>query len=274
MSVKIILLDLDGTLLNSEKTLPEENRQALIRAADKGVLVVPATGRFYMGIPQIIRELPFVRYALCVNGAQLYDAQTDTTLHREEIPLSLAMRVFDRLDQLPVIYDCYLDGAGYISRDFYAQIDRYIADPIINRMIRGMRTQVDDFRGYLTQRGQSLQKIVMFFADMQARARALQTLPEEFPELAVTSAIPNNIEMNIAAATKGNGLLALCRRLGIDPADAMALGDGSNDAAMLRAAGLGVAMANADPVTLAAADWVTASNDQCGVAMAIERFVL
>lgn len=274
MAIKLILLDLDGTLLDSEKQLPEENRKTLFRAAEKGILIAPATGRYYTGIPAGLRALPFIRYAVLVNGAQVYDAKEDRTLHRAEIPLPLAMRVFDRLDRLPVIYDCYLDGAGYISRAFYAKIDEYIADPIINRMIRGMRTQVDDFRGYLTGRGQSLQKILMFFRDQAPRLEALASLPGEFPELSVTSAIANNIELNIAAATKGNALTALCAHLGLDRSEVMALGDGSNDASMLEAAGLGVAMANADPVTLAAADWVAPSNDACGVARAIERFCL
>ena len=274
MSIKIIFTDLDGTLLDSEKRLPEANRAALARAAEKGVHIVPATGRFYTGIPEALRALPFIRYAVCVNGAQVYDAREDAVLARAEIPLDLAMRVFDRLDSLPAIYDCYLDGAGYMATAFYRRLDEYITDPIINRMVRGMRTQVDDFKGYLAARGRSLQKIVLFFRDMDARAVALQTLPKEFPELAVTSAIPNNIELNIASANKGAGLLALCGHLGIDPAQAMALGDGSNDLAMIQAAGLGVAMANADPAVLAAADYVTGPNDESGVAQAIEKFVL
>lgn len=274
MAIRIILLDLDGTLLSSDKTLPSENRTALERAAAKGIHIVPATGRFYRGIPAALRELPFIRYAVCVNGAQIYDAKEDAVLHRAEIPLSLAMRVFDRLDRLPVIYDCYLDSTGYMSREFYGKIDEYIVDPIINRMIKDLRTPVDDFKGYLIQQGRSLQKILMFFKDMDARARALESLPGEFPELAVTTAIENNIELNVASATKGNGLRLLCRHLGIDPAEAMAFGDGTNDLSMLRAAGMGVAMKNAARSLLDAADYVTASNDECGVAKAIEKFCL
>ena len=274
MAIKLIFLDLDGTLLDSEKRLPAENRRALTLAAEKGALIVPATGRFYTGIPAEIRSLPFLRYAVLVNGAQVYDAQAGAVLHRAEIPLPLAMRVFDRLDSLPAIYDCYLDGASYISRTFYGQIDRFITEPAVNRMVKALRTPVDDFKRYIAGRGQSLQKIILFFREPEPRLEALASLPGEFPELAVTSAISNNIELNIAAATKGHALRALCRHLGVSPAETMALGDGSNDASMLRAAGIGVAMANADPVTLAAADWAAPSNDEGGVARAIEKFVL
>ncbi len=276
MAVRIVFLDMDGTLLDSEKRLSPENRAALEQAAEKGVLIVPATGRLYNGLPDEVRRLPFVRYALCVNGAQVYDSLTGRTLHRAEIPLPLAMRVFRRLEELPVIYDCYLDGQSYISAAFYAQIDQYITNGPINRMVKSVRTPVDDFLGYLTQRGQSLQKIVMFFQDrdMPARARALESLPREFPEFAVTTAIYNNIEMNIAAAHKGAALAGLCRALGIGLDQAMAIGDGTNDLTMIQTAGIGVAMANADPAVLAAADYVTGSCDEHGVADAIRRFCL
>ena len=235
VAVRIVFLDMDGTLLDSEKRLPPENRAALEQAAQKRVLIVPATGRLYEGIPDEVRRLPFVRYALCVNGAQVYDSLTGRTLHRSEIPLPLALRAFRRLDELPVIYDCYLDGRSYISAAFYAQIDQYITNGPINRMVKSVRTPVEDFLGYLTARGQDLQKIVMFFQDkdMPARARALESLPREFPEFSVTTAIYNNIEMNIAAAHKGAALAGLCRMLGIGLDQAMAIGDGTNDLSMI-----------------------------------------
>ena len=72
-NVKIISLDLDGTLLDSQKRLSEENRLALEEAAERGVLIVPTTGRFFGMMPQAVRDLPFVRYAITINGAQVFD---------------------------------------------------------------------------------------------------------------------------------------------------------------------------------------------------------
>ena len=85
MAIKIILLDLDGTLLTHDKQLSPANRAALEEAVARGIYIVPSTGRFYEGMPAVVRELPFVRYAVTVNGAQVYDAKEKAVLHRAEI---------------------------------------------------------------------------------------------------------------------------------------------------------------------------------------------
>ena len=113
MAIKLILLDLDGTLLTSQKTISPANYAALERCVEHGIYIVPSTGRFYGGMPQVVRDLPFVRYVVAVNGAQVYDVKEDKVLCREEIPLEAALRVFDALDDLPVIYDCYMGDVGY-----------------------------------------------------------------------------------------------------------------------------------------------------------------
>ena len=97
--------------------------------------------------------------------------------------------------------------------------------------------------------------------------------PELFPELAVTSSVRNNIELNLASANKGAALEALCRHLGVAMEETVAFGDGTNDLTMLRAAGLGVAMANAAPEVKAAADRVTDDNEHAGVAKVINEFL-
>ena len=248
MSIRIILLDLDGTLLTRDKRLSPGNRRALERAAAAGIWVVPATGRFYQGMPAVV--------------------------HRAEISLPAAERVFQRVAGLPAICDCYLDGWGYMDAAHYAQIDQFITDPQANRMVKELRRPVADLEAFLRRKGRPLQKIQLFFQEVDRRRTAMAELERAFPDMAVTSSIPNNIEINAAAATKGAALGFLCRHLGVDPRDTMACGDGSNDLSMLRAAGVGVAMANAEAAVKAAADFVTGDNDDDGVAQAIERFCL
>lgn len=272
MDIKLILLDLDGTLLTSEKTLSRENRAALEKAAGRGIEIVPATGRFYRAIPEEVRSLDFVRYAVTVNGGQIYDALEDKVLHRAEIPIGLAERVFDRAETLPVLYDCFLDDHAYMTRRQYEMADDFVPDSFVRHAIKTLREPVDDLRDFVRRQGRPLQKTQMFFRDMDLRAKMLPILTREFPELAVTTSLPVNIELNIAAATKGNALDFLCRHLGLDASQTMAFGDGSNDLSMLQVAGIGVAMGNAAPGLLAAADYVTRSNDDHGVAHAIEKF--
>ena len=272
MSIKLILLDLDGTLLNSEKTLSPANRAALERCAASGVHIVPSTGRFYGGMPQAVRDLPFVRYVVAVNGAKVQDVKEDKVLFREEIPLETAFRVFDALDDLPVIYDCYMGDCGYDDMEMYERIDEFVIDPQINAFAKVTRHPVPDLRAFLREQGRPLQKIQMFFKDLDRRAEEMERLKKLFPELAITSSIFNNVEINAKNANKGQALRFLCAHLGLDAAESMAFGDGSTDLSMIEAAGTGVAMANAEPMLLEAADYVTDTNDSDGVAKAIARF--
>lgn len=272
MSIQMILLDLDGTLLTSDKRLSPGNRAALERAAARGVHIVPSTGRFYSGMPQVVRELPFVRYVVSINGALIYDAAEDKVLRRADIAPEDADRLFQRMEQLPVLYDCFIDGWGCMDRRQYEQVESFMEDPGLRRMILELRRPVDDLRGYVVRTGTPVQKTQMFFREAAARNAELDRMIRDFPDMSVTSSYPLNIEINAKSASKGEGLRFLCRHLGIDPRDAMACGDGSNDISMLQAAGVGVAMANADPRLLAAADYVTGGNDSDGVAEAVERF--
>ena len=114
--IRLIALDLDGTLLNSMKLLSPANAAALERAARAGVLIVPTTGRFYGGIPEFVRRLPFLRYAIAVNGAQVYDIQGDRTIAAAEIPLERTLELMETLDEYPVAYDCFVQGKGWMER--------------------------------------------------------------------------------------------------------------------------------------------------------------
>jgi len=271
MPIQIIQLDLDGTLLDSEKKISPRNYRALERAAEQGVQIVPSTGRFYDGMPQVVRDMPFVNYVIAVNGAQIYDVRRKKVLHRAEIWPERAVEVFRYLETLSCIFDCYVDGWGYMKADLYGRIDEFVSNPITNRMVRELRTPMEDFYGFVQDK--SVQKIQAFFKDMDLRAREMERLAQMFPDMAVTSAIVNNVEINAADANKGEALQVLSRQLGVDIRDTMAFGDGSNDLAMIQTAGIGVAMANAYQGLKDAADYVTATNDEDGVALAMERFV-
>ena len=91
-SVKLLALDLDGTLLNSQKELTPRTRDALYAAAEAGVEIVPTTGRFFTGMPEVIPKLPFLHYAITINGAQVYDIRAEKAVSRAEIPLETALR--------------------------------------------------------------------------------------------------------------------------------------------------------------------------------------
>ena len=117
-----------------------------------------------------------------------------------------------------------------------------------------------------------MQKLQLYFSDLNLRARLLNELPQRFPKLAFSSSMPFNIEVNAPDATKGCALLTLCGLLDIDQRDTMALGDGTNDLDMIQKAGVGVAMGNAEASVIAAADYVTESCNDGGFAKAVYKF--
>lgn len=272
--VGMIAFDLDGTLLDDAKRLPEENLSALRGAADRGALLVPATGRIYSGIPEAIRALPSARYCITVNGAYVYDALEDAVLHRAELELPLALDILEYADTLPVLYDCYQDNWGYITSGMLPRIEAYVSNPGIMKLITTLRTPVESLSRYLGDKGEPVQKLQLYLGDMPSEGKAalMEDLSRRFPDTKVTSSMPFNIEINSAAASKGQALQALCGSLGIALSSVLAFGDGSNDTDMLRCAGTGVAMANAEPEVKAAAGYITLSNNESGVAAAIRHF--
>ena len=274
LQIRIIALDLDGTLLDSEKRLSEVNRTALADAAANGILVVPNTGRFFGMMPPAVRDLPFVRYAITVNGAQVYDRETDTAIVREELPLDKALAIMRFLDGFDVIYDCYQDNWGRMTKSMQDKAEEYAQDPHYVKMIREFRKPYPDLKSYLVEQGRDVQKIMLFARAPAVRDALAAELPARFDGLAVSTSTFNNLEINVATAHKGRAIERFAAHFGWTLANCMAFGDGLNDLSMVRMAGIGVAMANAAPEVLAAADYVTLSNDADGVATALRHFGL
>ena len=273
MRYKLIAFDLDGTLLRNDKSLSARSLRALRAAYESGALIVPATGRIYKGVPEPLRLAPFARYFITINGAEVFDAKEGAALSRAEIPNELALRLMEHMDTVDAIYDCYKDGWGYVSRSMYERAGDFISDRGILELFRRTRATVEDLKDYLRADGGSIQKAQMHFCDMRARKRELETVGTLFPEIAVSTSVPSNIELNIASANKGEALKRLCAALGIAPEDTLAFGDGTNDLTMIRAAGCGVAMGNADFAVKAAADTVCDDNEHDGLAEYLERLM-
>ena len=274
LDIGLIALDLDGTLLDSQKCLTARNRAALEQAAARGIAIVPTTGRFFDAIPAAVRELPFLRYAITINGAHAHCIATGEALYRAEIPCQQALELMEYLETLPVIYDCYQDNWGWMTASMQARAAEFAPDPYYLEMLQNKRHPVPDVREMVRERQRGVQKVQFFTRDLALRAELLQSLGSRFPGLLASSSVCNNVEINAADANKGRAMLALAAHLGLRPEQTMAFGDGLNDLSMLRDAGLGVAMANAADEAKACADRVTASCDEDGVAQMIEAVCL
>jgi len=195
-----------------------------------------------------------------------------------EIPWQKAVEIMAWLDEKPVIYDCYMDNAAWMTEALKAQVDEIIDDPKIRKMFHDLRQPVPELKAFVAEYcgsrpGMNVQKIQFFTRDMELRVRLLTEIPQVFPGILATSSSPQNIELNQDTANKGDALLALADRLGVPREKTLAFGDGLNDVSMIRAAGVGIAMDNAEDVVKEAADWVTASCDEDGVARGIEKYI-
>ena len=274
---RIIALDLDGTLLDSQKRLSEANRSALERMARRGAFVVPTTGRFFRMMPEPVRDLPFVRYAITCNGAEVYDRKTDSAICRDEIPLETALGIMEMLDGYDAIYDCYRNGWGVMTAALQAKAEEYAPDEHYLRMVKEFRRPVPDLKEHLrsTAAEGDVQKIMMFARNGDGAQETLDAVVREssarFPDVRITCSTRNNLEFNISSAHKGNALGRLAAHLGLTLADCIAFGDGRNDLTMIEAAGIGVAMANGTDEVRKAADIVAPSNDEDGVARTLDE---
>ena len=272
-TIKLIAFDLDGTLLNSQKELLPEVFNELVRAKNSGVELVPVTGRFWDAVPENVRSLEFINYAITVNGAEVYDIKNSKVLSRAEIPLKNAITVMRVFDGLPVIYDCIVKGMSFMSKEHYAKIKEFALDEVQYKMLRDLRNPVNDLQEFIRARGENVQKMQMFTMNKNLRADLLKALAVIFPSNAISSSVPNNIEINDQNANKGAALKILSEKLCVAPENVMAFGDGLNDLSMIKFAGVGVAMNNAVDELKAVANYVTENDcDNAGVAEGIKKF--
>lgn len=272
MDIKLIALDLDGTLLNSKKQLSETNRKALSECIQNGIIIVPCTGRTADGIPLELKSIEGIRYAIATNGGVIHDMEKKTIIDTRLLTWELAMELLDFVNDYPVMYDPYIEGRGITERRFLENLSYYCLSDALQEMVKNTRDIHPNIIDYVKKSGKPVEKINLFFPDMEGRARLRADL-DKWDNILVTSSIPNNLEINALGASKGEAIYRLADHLGISRDQTMAIGDGENDFTMIRMAGVGVAMKNASKELKAEANYVTETNDEDGVAAAINRLV-
>lgn len=271
--IKMIGLDLDGTLLNEKKQITPRTEDMLKRAIAQGVVVLTATGRPWMGVPEELQQFPGMRYALTSNGARILDIQEGRVLEEHLLSVRSAKKALEICGKYDTLQEIYFDGQGYAPREKMAHVERYHKNPNMWEYMRRTRIPVEDIFEMVDRENRGLDKVQALFADMEEREKAWDELSKE-DDLELVGSLKYNIEVNARGVNKGTGLVNLGRLLGIRREEIMAFGDGDNDTVMLQEVGFGVAMGNAEEQVKRAADYITLTNDEEGVAEAIEKFVL
>lgn len=275
MDIKLIALDLDGTLLTGDKRLSERNRRALEACIQKGIYVVPCTGRTFEGIPAVVRGVEGIQYAILTNGAQIQNAATGEVIERRILDWQRAVRIIDKVSGYTLMYDAYADGRGKADRRFLDTLEYYEIRPEICELIRKTRDPLSSLRDYLDEEHPKLDKMNIYFKGYDKETkRQVRELLSEIEGITVTSSMPNNLEINGEGASKGNAILRLAHHLGLSPEQTMAFGDGENDISMIELAGIGIAMDNGNPAVKRKADLIACSNEEDGVARVIEKLIL
>ena len=274
--IKLIATDLDGTLLcDDHLTLSPANREALTRAAEAGIEVVAATGRSLAAIAPPVLELPFLRYFITCNGSTITD-RAGNTLHAAPLPLATTLEILEYLSGIEgLVVQLYADQKMYISR---ADWERREVIPLPAYHLKAIFADGESIVESLSERAcrpeSCIEKINLPYLTPEQKTTIKAWLAEHYGDrVRAVSTMPCNLELTDRDGSKGAALGALCGMLHIPTEQAMALGDADNDIGMLQTAGLGIAMGNADPAVQQAADHVTLTNEEDGVAHAIHCFL-
>lgn len=271
MEYRLLAMDMDGTALNSEKTVSPRTETAVREAIARGKEVLFATGRCPAEVRDALSLFPEMKYAIYLSGALVMDLTAGLPLTDVVIPRQLVERVLAETEKLDAMVTLYAGEDVFVEHRRRGNLE-YFNCQCFASLYDSCAIWVEDIREVLEHRGNQVYKMNLYchtHEDWQNANEILRDLP-----LSYASGIPNNYEISPRNVSKGLGLEKLCEVTGIPVTQSIAVGDEGNDLSMIRAAGLGVAMGNAPEHIRAVADLVTADCDHDGVAEVIETYLL
>lgn len=275
--VKLIAMDLDGTLFNKEGQITPKTKEELKRVGEKGVYTVISTGRPFNGLPFDQITDTAIEYAITTNGASIYRIANKECLYDNSMTFDVYAPILEYILSREIHIDLYIDGEGYTPIRCRENLPRLDVSDSLKKYMLATRTPLLDLMGYVKDCGKKVQKINLNFypqpdGSLLYREEVLSFLKSN-PQIEVVCGGFNNFEISKAGVTKSEGLKELCALLDVPVEQTMAIGDSENDYSIINAAGIGVAMSNASEDILSIADYITTSNEEDGVGEAIKHFV-
>lgn len=267
--VKLIAIDMDGTLLRSDKTVDPRTGVDIQAALDHGVLSVFCTGRGIAEMDDIFAALPMVRYAICCSGAVIYDRADDRFIYSSGIRQPQIGRIMETAGKyagMPHFLTEKESIAAAADVCHMADFQRGVYQPLFEAQARQVADMSEE-----AKRHSVIAKLNIYFRTQEDRIRGREDLSGE--PLQLTFSEDATLEMTAPGTDKGSGLKQLADHLRIPMEQTAAIGDNYNDSEMLSAAGFSVAMGNAIPAIRERCDHITADNDRNGAGEAI-RFIL
>lgn len=271
MAIRLIAMDMDGTLLGGDHVLiPAGNIAALRSAAERGVKLAMASGRTWSLLTGAYEQLGVLDYALVGNGAAVRDVAAGRTIYSHGMPNAQALEIIRLLHQWEIPFEVYCDGQNYVrSRDKLLVREHNMAE--YSDFFETKTVFAEALPEALA--GRDVEKFNCFWVPVEKReeleARVRQTGPVE-----IVTSFELNMEFAAGGVSKGAALQALAAHLGLEPREVMAFGDAGNDLEMLSWAGWSFAMENGTDEAKAAARYIAPANVDAGVGQMVERYVL
>lgn len=273
--IKLISLDLDGTLLDSQRKISDRNRKALQTAREKGIEIIISTGSPYGLMPHEDLSGIDISYAITANGSAIYEYKTGKCIYEKSIDTETIIPILEFLLEKDMHMDMFMAGNAYCPSNTREIVEK-LAVPQSRKdyILKNKRMWLDDVISYIKEHQLTMQKITMNFYPSENGELVDREIVKKYLEkrndLKLVSGGWKNLEITRDDANKGDALRWLCKAIQIPIEDTVALGDSLNDLDIIKAAGIGVAMGNSMQVLIDVADYVTSTNDECGVAEYIE----
>lgn len=275
MAIRLVALDIDGTLLHSDGTLSENNLYAVREAAQAGVCMVINSGRTFTELPDPVRGDAHFSYYIYSNGAAIA-GHDGRLLYTAYIAQKAAENVFSILSHCATITEVYAHGTPNTQKDLLtsSSLEAFSVQKSYRPVIRATRRGVEDIAAFFAENAGQVEMFNVFFKHPAQRLMCYEVF-SGMPGIKVTTSMPNNLEIFSSRADKGSALQYLAGHLGLVRSELMAVGDSRNDLPMISCAGTGVAVANACAPLKAQADLVlSVTNDEDAVAAVIQSEVL
>lgn len=254
---KLVACDLDGTLLDSDMKLSEENIKAMKELTAKGIIVVPATGRTICEMRDVF-DLPEIRYVVYSNGAAIYDKQTgeNTFLGIDDGDLQFVYHTLEKFDTLTIIHK---DGKTYVDKEKGQRMQGYHVSPSIEHVVNCFCAFDENIKD--TFLGGGIECMSTFFVSNEDKHRCFEILRTN-PKLCAVEGWNYNLEIFGKNAGKGNALKVLVEKLNMTMENIITIGDSDNDRQMTQMSGKGLVAANACDSLKQVADKVICTNDE------------
>ena len=269
----MVALDLDGTTFDSAGDLSEHTVNTLEEAAAAGTHIVVSTGRSYASLPDHIKDVSGIEYAITSNGAHVNRMHSGEQIYSDFLDPEVVERIAEIKAETGADIEVFFNGRAYVDESYYEDVKENGCPYRNAAYVIWSRRPVPDVTALMLEHKHEIENVNFIFQTLELLDEAKPVL-YAMENATVTSSFINNLEVGGPNTSKKTALLWLTDHLGINTDELMCCGDAPNDMAMLELAGIGVAVANAWGGLKDHADYITASNDDDGVALAIEKFVL